>query len=119
MDKKEMYCVFVKGDKGRWMLPVEVTQSEYVKYAQNDGVAIIPLEGKFVHTDTMKSYNVQVKGTNKNWFFTSPLEPEVAEEMRNAGVPVLQQIDEPEKEIGEEATVVASKKSKSKGKVEE
>lgn len=92
-EKKEMYYALVMGDKGRWSFPVEALPLS-VKAVQDDGIVILPLESEFVRTDTMKLYSVQVQGTTKRWFLPSPLEPEIAQEMRDMGVSIDEVVDE-------------------------
>lgn len=108
--KTEMYCAFVKGNAGQWAFPVEAEPS-FVKSVQDDGIRIFLLEGEFVRTDTMKSYGVYVKGTSKTWLLSALLEGAQAEELRNGGVLVVNQLEEAQKEI--DPGVAVEKESKS------
>ena len=91
-EKKVMHNAFAKGNRGRWIFPVELEPS-VAKAMRDDGVQINPLvEGEFHRTDTMKTYAVHVQGDNKSWVLLSPLEPEIAQEMLNGGVGISYEI---------------------------
>jgi len=133
---KEAYYLLVKGNNNiRWTVPVEI-EPDLRKNVYDDGVYLFPREDKVPHTDTMKLYNINVDGDNMKWVLSTFLEPEVAQEMRNAGVNLEEVVEEVKvekvveevkaeevveeklEEVVIEEVVVPNKKRKSKEKAE-
>jgi len=94
MEKKtEIHYAIVMGTKGRWIFPVE-TDSETAKEMRDDGIQINLAENEFIRTDTMKVYSIDAQGDNKKWILLSPLEPEIAQEMKSKGLLIDEVIGE-------------------------
>jgi len=107
-EKKVLHHAFAKGNKGRWIFPVEI-ESSLAKVMRDDGVMINQAQAELIRTNTMKTYAVHIQGDNKSWVLLSLLEPEFAEEMRNGGVGISDEmVDEKaeEKVVNEESEVV-------------
>jgi len=107
-EKKVLHHAFAKGNKGRWIFPVEI-ESSLAKVMRDDGVMINLAQAELIRTNTMKTYAVHIQGDNKSWVLLSLLEPEFAEEMRNGGVGISDEmVDEKaeEKVVNEESEVV-------------
>jgi hypothetical protein len=119
-EKKELHYAFARGNKGRWIFPVEIEPSS-AKIMRDDGVLINLAQAELIRTDTMKTYGVHVQGDNKSWGLLSLLEPEFAQEMRNGGVGISDEMvyekpeekvvnEEPEELVDEKPEVVVEEK---------